>query len=148
MMERERSGPFSEQLRFMDAGDPLRRMKAYRLALDLLDIAWPDAQVIRRNSTTKPIASQLYRAAGSIGANISEGYSRSSGRDRVRLFEYALGSARECRHWYYASRHVLAPQACESQSTILSRICQLLLVAIPEERHRAIRSSPQASGEP
>ncbi|MEX0908399.1 MAG: four helix bundle protein [Gemmatimonadaceae bacterium] len=147
-MERERVGPFADQLKFMDAGDPLRRMAAYRLSLDLVDVAWPDAQAIRRHSTTKPIASQLYRAAGSIGANISEGYSRSSGRDRVRLFEYALGSARECRHWYYAARHVLAPEVCGARSTILSRICQLLLVAIPEERHRAIRSAPKASGEP
>ena len=120
-------------------------MKAYRLALELVDMAWADAQTIRRNSTTKPIASQLYRAA--IGANIAEGYSRSSGRDRVRLFEYALGSARECRHWYYTARYVLTLQVCEARSGILSRICQLLLVAIPKERDRAIRNSPEASGE-
>lgn len=147
VMESECGGPFSEQLRFMEAGDPLRRMSAYRFSLDLLDMAWPDAQTIRRHSTTRPIGSQLYRAAGSIGANISEGYSRSSGRDRVRLFEYALGSARECRHWYYAARHVLSPQVCENQSALLSRICRILLVAIPEERDRAIRSS-QARGAP
>ena len=147
-MERERVGPFADELRFMGAGDPLRRMAAYRLSVDLLDLAWPDTQVIRRHSTTRPIASQLYRAAGSIGANISEGYSRSSGRDRVRLFEYALGSARECRHWYYASRHVLSPQVCESQSAMLGRICRILLVAIPEERNRTIRSSSKARGEP
>src|SRR5687768_14781052 len=137
----ERIEPVADQSRFMGTGDPLRRMAAYRLALDLLDTAWPDTQVVRNHTTTSPIASQLYRAAGSIGANLAEGYSRSSRRDRVRLFEYALGSARECRHWYYASRHVLAPQACETQSNILSRVCQLLLVAIPEERNRAIRAS-------
>src|SRR5688572_11524590 len=144
----ERIEPVADQSRFMGTGDPLRRMAAYRLSLDLLDTAWPDTQVVKKHSTTNPLASQLYRAAGSIGANIAEGYSRSSGRDRVRLFEYALGSARECRHWYYASRHVLAPHNCESQSAVLSRICQLLLVAIPEERHRAIRGSPKVSGEP
>jgi four helix bundle protein len=144
----ERAGTVAEQLGFMGDGDPLRRMAAYRLSIDLLDSAWPDTQVIRKHTTTSPLASQLYRAAGSIGANIAEGYSRSSGRDRVRLFEYALGSARECRHWYYASRHVLAPNGCEAQSVILSRICQLLLVAIPEEPHRAIRTSSKASGEP
>jgi four helix bundle protein len=148
VMENEHIGPFTDQLRFMGAGDPLRRMAAYRLSLDLVDMAWPDAQAIRRSSTTKPIASQLYRAAGSIGANIAEGYSRSSGRDRVRLFEYALGSARECRHWYYASRYVLAPRTCEAQSELLGRVCRILLAAIPEERDRAIRSSPKASGEP
>jgi hypothetical protein len=106
----------------MGTGDPLRRMAAYQLSLDLLDLAWPDAQAVRRHSTTRPIGSQLYRAAGSIGANISEGY--------------------------YASRHVLAPQICESQSAMLSRICRILLAAIPEERDRAIRASSKASGEP
>lgn len=144
----ERAGIAAERLRFIGEGDPLRRMAAYRLSIDLLDSAWPDTQVIRKHTTTGPLASQLYRAAGSIGANIAEGYSRSSGRDRVRLFEYALGSARECRHWYYASRHVLPPDGCEAQAVTLSRICQLLLVAIPEERHRAIRTSPKATGEP
>src|SRR5687767_10372147 len=144
-MQREPTGPSSEQLRFMDAGDPLRRMAAYRLSLDLVDLAWSDAQAVRRHSTTRPMGSQLYRAAGSIGANISEGYSRSSGRDRVRLFEYALGSARECRHWYYSARHVLTPQVCEARSGTLNRICQLLLVAIPEERNHAIRTDRKST---
>ena|SRR5688500_14001869 len=146
-MEREPTGPSSEQLRFMDAGDPLRRMAAYRLSLDLVDLAWSDAQAVRRHPTTRPMGSQLYRAAGSIGANISEGYSRSSGRDRVRLFEYALGSARECRHWYYAARHVLTPQICEDRSATLGRICKILLAAIPMERERAIHGASKARGE-
>ncbi|MFN8404533.1 MAG: four helix bundle protein [Anaerolineales bacterium] len=38
-----------------------------------------------------------YEAVGSVGANISEGYSRSSGKDRARFYEYALGPARESR---------------------------------------------------
>jgi len=32
----------------------------------------------------------LYRALGSTPANITDGYGRSSGRDRVRVYEYAL----------------------------------------------------------
>lgn len=127
----------------LDAGDPLRRMAAYRLAIELMDAAWTDTAVIRRDSTTAPLASQLYRAASSIGANIAEGYSRSSGKDRVRLFEYALGSARECRFWYHASRHVLDPDAYADRSFILTRICKILLTAIPRERGRPIQRSPR-----
>ena len=125
----------------LDAGDPLRRMAAYRLALGLVGDAWTDAEKVRAHPTTSFIASQLYRAASSIGANIAEGYSRSSGKDRVRLFEYALGSTRECRFWYHAARFVLDPRDYEQRSVVLTRICKILLVAIPRERGREIRKS-------
>ncbi|MFN2566714.1 MAG: four helix bundle protein, partial [Gemmatimonadaceae bacterium] len=75
--------------------DPLWQLAAYRLALYAIEIAWADVRALDRAPTTRPIAAQLYRAIGSIGANIAEGYSRSSGPDRARVFEYALGSARE-----------------------------------------------------
>jgi len=128
----------------LDAGDPLRRMAAYRLALELVEGAWTDAEKVREHQTTSFIASQLYRAASSIGANIAEGYSRSSSKDRVRLFEYALGSARECRFWYHASRFVLDAQDYEKRSFLLTRICKILLTAIPRERGREIRKLSQA----
>ena len=47
------------------------------------------------------LADQLYRSLGSIGANLAEGYSRGTGKDRAHFYEYALGSARESRDWYY-----------------------------------------------
>ena len=87
--------------------DPLWRMKSYRLALFACEMAWEDAETIRRHITSERLASQLYRAVGSIAANIAEGYSRSSAKDRARLFEYALGSARESFVWYRMSRFVL-----------------------------------------
>lgn len=125
----------------LDAGDPLRRMAAYRLALELVADAWADAEQVRAHPTTSFIASQLYRSASSIGANIAEGYSRSSSKDRVRLFEYALGSARECRFWYHAARFVLDARDYEKRSFVLTRICKILLVAIPRERGREIRKA-------
>ena len=132
----------NEEKPALDAGDPLRRMTAYRLAIELMEGAWKDVAVVRRDSITAPLASQLYRAASSVGANIAEGYSRSSGKDRVRLFEYALGSARECRFWYHAARHVLDPETYEQRSFILTRICKILLTAIPRERGRPIQRCP------
>jgi len=53
----------------------------------------------------------LYRAVGSIKANIAEGYSHRSGKDQARFYEYSLGSARESRGWYYDARHILGEQA-------------------------------------
>jgi len=83
-------------------GDPLWKMKAYRLAVFLGDLAWHDVTNLVSDQRTVKLADQLFRAVGSIGANIAEGYSRRSGKDRGRFYEYALGSARESRHWYYA----------------------------------------------
>ena len=117
--------------------DPLRRMAAYRLAEELIDISWDDALRLSRHPVARHVAAQLFRAVGSIAANIAEGYSRSSGRDRVRLFEYALGSARECTVWYRCALPVLGVSADRQQ--ILNRIRRILLSAIPRERARLIR---------
>src|SRR6266850_689103 len=85
----ERSVP--EELR----SDVLWRSAAYRLATYASDFVWPDLARLEADPRTKGIATQLASAVGSIGANYAEGYSRASGRDRSRIFEYALGSARE-----------------------------------------------------
>ena len=122
-----------------ESGDPLWREKAYRLAVNVLETAWQDSQVLARYWNTRSVADQLYRAAGSVAANYAEGYSRSSGRDRVRMLEYALGSARECRLWYRAGRHRLPSARVESQINELNQICRLLLAVIPRERSRLIR---------
>ena len=75
------------------ANDPLFRMRAYQVAADLLEAAWHDAKKLSAEPVTERIAGQLYAAVNSITANLGEGYSRSSGKDRARFFEYALGSA-------------------------------------------------------
>ena len=85
------------------------------------------------------VAGQLYDAAGSVGANISEGYSRGTGRDRARFYEYALGSARECRHWYHQSRHALGDEIFQHRLGILTQIIRLLLRMVPQQRQANIR---------
>jgi hypothetical protein len=69
--------------------DSLWKMKAYRLALFLGDLVWRDAARLAENRHLVSLADQLYRAVGSISANLAEGYSRGSGRDRARFYEYA-----------------------------------------------------------
>ena len=119
--------------------DSLWRVTAYRLALFAADQAWDDVVALRRSPTTVAISDQLFRAVGSIGANIAEGYGRSSGRDRVRFLEYALSSEREAGHWYYVGRRQLPSGVMDSRLDILQRIRQLLLAAIPSDRKRIIR---------
>jgi hypothetical protein len=51
--------------------DPLWRMTAYRISVYALEIGWSNARILDRRSVTRPIAAQLYRALGSIAANIA-----------------------------------------------------------------------------
>jgi len=85
--------------------DPLWKMLVYQYALFLSDIAWKDVNKLSRNRLLISSIEQLYRSACSVSANISEGYSRKSKLDQARFYEYTLGSVRECRNWYYNSRH-------------------------------------------
>ena len=124
------------------AGDPLWRNEVYRLAVFAGDIAWADVTKLAQDKRTRSLADQLFRAIGSVGANIAEGYSRGSGKDEARLLEYALGSAREARHWYYQSRHLLSEVVVAHRVALLTQIIRLLLVMIPTERKRRLAESP------
>jgi four helix bundle protein len=126
-------------------GDALMKLTAYRLATELATATWEDGTELSEDSRTRALAPQLVLAVGSIGANIAEGYSRLSGRDRVRFFEYALGSTRESVHWYHVAGPLLSPAVRLARANTLSRIRQLLLATIANER-QAMPVKPNASG--
>ena len=60
--------------------DPLWTVAAYRKSLFMGDLAWPDVTRRISDRRTVSLADQLYRASGSVGANIAEGYSRGTGK--------------------------------------------------------------------
>lgn len=124
--------------------DSLWRVTAYRLSLLVGDLGWEDVKRISGTRYLWGIADQLYRALGSISANIAEGYSRSTGKDRARFYEYALGSARESREWYFKARHVLSGEVHDHRVALLTRIVQLLLTTIPRQRRAGIRETTEA----
>ena len=119
--------------------DPLWRVEAYRLALFSADLGWHDVTKLMRDRRTLSLSDQLYRALGGIGSQIGEGYSRGTGRDRARFYEYALGSTRESRDWYYKARHVLVESVSAHRMNLLTRIARLLLVMIPDQRGQQMR---------
>ena len=114
--------------------DPLWTVEAYRLALFASDVGWQDVSTLMRDRRTLSLSDQLYREIGSEGGNISEGYSRGTGKDRARFYEYALGSARESRHWYYDGRHVLGETVTTHRLRLHTQIIRLLLTMIPNQR--------------
>src|SRR5438132_9377859 len=88
-------------------GDSLWKAKVYRLALFAAEIGWQDATKLMGDKRTRSLSDQLYRSLGSISANVAEGYSRGTSKERAHFYEYALGSAREARDWYYKACHIL-----------------------------------------
>lgn len=127
-------------------GDSLCKMQAYRLAMFAPDVGWEDVARLLRDRRTVALANQLYRALGSIGANLAEGYSRGTGPDRARFYEYALGSARESRDGYYKGRHVLGQEVTNQRLDVLTHIIRLLLTMVPQQRGRTLREEPQPYG--
>ena len=119
-----------------ESDDPLSRMAAYRLARELLKECWPDCEKTKHDAATIKLSGQLYAAVGSIAANLAEGYSRSSGKDRARIFEYALGSVRESMTWYYAAEPVLG------NNIVNERLDKLEQIQKAAPRHYSPRASP------
>ena len=119
--------------------DFLWKVSAYRLALFACDISWQDITELRKDQRTRALSSQLYRAMGSVSANIAEGYSRSSAKERARFYEIALGSARESRDWYYKARHVLGDAVVDARLSLLTDIVRLLLSMIPNQRASSVK---------
>lgn len=120
-------------------GDSLWKVEAYRLALFASDLGWRDVTKLMGDRRTLGLSDQLYRSVGSIAANISEGYSRGTGKDRARFYEYSLGSARECRGWYYSGRFVLGAAVAAHRIRLATRLIRLLLTMVPQQRGAALR---------
>ena len=102
----------------------------YRKALFLYDLCWQDCEVLLKNPLGKAIASQLIRSAGSISANIEEGYGRGFGKERAYFLRVALGSARESKGWYYRARFLLSLEVLNHRLNLLDEVIALLMTEL------------------
>ncbi len=117
--------------------DALWQMKAYRLALFLYDLAWRDCEKLMQDLRGGEVAKQLIRSAGSIAANIEEGFGRGFGREYAYFLRVSVGSARETRGWYYRSRRLLPSAVVEHRIALLSQITALLITAVNQQKQRS-----------
>jgi four helix bundle protein len=124
-------------------GDTLWRVEAYRIGLFFSDLAWHDVTRLAKDHRTRGIADQLYRAVGNISSNVAEGYSRATGKDRARFYEYSLGSARESRDWYYKGRHILTEPVMTHRTELATQIIRLTIAMVSNERRTNRRISPR-----
>ena len=117
-------------------------IQAYQIARRIADLSWDDTDVMMRDPRLRDVSPQLYRAVTSIAANIAEGYARRSRADRIRYYEYALGSVQESIAWYESARRALTREVLESRSADLVSIRRLLLTMIRTERQAKSRNAP------
>ncbi|MGK2962731.1 MAG: four helix bundle protein [Gemmatimonadaceae bacterium] len=122
-----------------DSQDPLHRMRVFQLAGELIPDCFVDATLVRAEHITQEIAGQLYWAVCSIESNISEAYSRSSGKDRALRFEYALGSVRESMSLYKSALPVLGEDTVRNRRDRLEEMRRMLLAIIPRERGKTMK---------
>lgn len=115
--------------------DSVWNLTVYRAALYLSDLCWEDTNQIL-NKIFFSLANQLYRSTSSVSANITEGYSRKSYKEKARYYEIALGSARESKDWYFKSRHILSEKTVEKRIAILTSISKLLLTMINDKKNQ------------
>lgn len=122
--------------------DAVWKFEVYRMALFASDIAWSDVTKLVADRRTVSMGDQLQRAVGAISSDICEGFSRRSGRDQARFYEYGLGSAREARDWYFKGRHILGEAVTRHRIELLTGIIKSLLTIIPNERATSLRDEP------
>ena len=114
--------------------DALWRFETYRKALFLADLTWADSDKLLADLRGRGIAWQLIESAGSISANIEEGYGRGFGKDYARFLRIALGSARETRGWYWRGRRVFASKVVSYRMALIDEIIAGLVTASEQQR--------------
>ena len=114
--------------------DPIWGLRVYRSALYAAELGRRDSKWLSTKGEFPELANQLLRATGSISANIAEGYSRRGRRDRGRFYEYALGSARESRDWYFKARDIMGENAADARIALHTTIVRIMTVLVRTTR--------------
>jgi len=108
----------------------------YRKALFFYEVCWQDCERLLDHPLGRTVSQQLIRSAGSISANIEEGYGRGYGKDRLRFLRIALGSARESKGWYYRAKELLSPEVLEHRLSLTSEVIALLVTELKRSSTR------------
>ena len=119
--------------------DAIWKVQAYRLASYVGCEAGFDADTVAERPWLVKSAGQLASAAESVPANIAEGYARLSPKDRIRYYEYALGSAAEAKSRYLTLSRRFDPSLVEARLDILASVSRLVLKMIQSGRLKSRR---------
>ena len=106
-----------------------------------MHVSHADCRALRAARRAESVEEQLRTAAGSVSANIGEGYNRSTRADRLRFLGYALGSVRVCVSWYLSARDILPDAVIDDRLTLIMRNRTMILGLI-----RFTRTARTSSG--
>ena len=72
------------------------------------------------------LTSQFRRAAVSVTANISEGYKRTSNKEKLRFYNISQASLEECRYFLILSNDLNYLDNCDKQTKQIEEVSKLL----------------------
>ena len=110
--------------------DRLAEVGFYQLATELWNEHWNDCDILMKDVRGREIVKQLTRSAGSICANIEEGYGRGFGKEYPLFLRYSRGSARETKGWYLRSASLLSEDIIKQRVEKLDSIIAMETTAI------------------
>jgi len=113
---------------------PVWKSIAYQKALYLYDLVWEDCEMLTKDVRGRATADQLIHSAGSISANMEEGYGRGLGRDYARILRIALGEARETQGWYFRGRRLMPAEVVRHRMALANEVIALLVTMIDQLR--------------
>jgi four helix bundle protein len=113
--------------------DPVWQFYAYRKGSFLYDLVGEDCETLMRDPRGRAIVEQIIRSAGSICANIEEGYGRGYGKDRNHFLRISVGSARETKGWYYRARRLLSPEVLKHRLALIDEVISLLVTELARQ---------------
>lgn len=85
----------------METSKSFKDLKIWQKADLIMTMVYQDVRKWPNDRIASSIAYQLLKAAGSIGANIAEGYGRGLPREFEQFLRYARGSIAETDNWLH-----------------------------------------------
>lgn len=132
--------PFEEWVKTLPdslRSDLLWKSAYYRLSMCMYDLMWIDVEAINKDFRGREIVHQLVRSAGSVCANMEEGYRRGIGTaDFVRIMRIALGELGETQGWYFRARHILGSELLEKRIKVIQQAIALTVKVIDQNRRK------------
>jgi len=106
--------------------DPLENYPIYVKSMEFYDKMWDDTDILRKDPGGIEIMRQLVRSAGSVCANIQEGYGRGSTKEFLYFLRESRGSARGTKGWNRRSKRLLKPELLKERISEMDEMIALL----------------------
>ena len=105
----------------------LEKLEVYNIVENFSDDIW-NIVIDWKNFEKDTIGKQLVRAAGSISANIAEGYGRYFYKESKQFYFYARGSIQETKSWLSKCnrRNIIQIEKCDSLIALAEKILAML----------------------